>query len=173
MIHLVYLLLLLLNLNKGVEITDTSITNGELLLLAKKAEKELLEELREAKFSQDNLYMYLILKGVREPKTVLKQAILETGYFKSRAFTEGNNLFGMHLPKKRPTTAIGYIIADKSRKVAKFNSWQDSVEDMILYQNYYNKIGYDLSNYEKFLVDAGYCELGGGYLELLKGIKIN
>lgn len=83
---------------------------------------------------------------VEHPEIVYAQAILETGSFSSNIFKENNNLFGMKTPRVRPTTAIG-----THRGHAKYKSWQDSVRDYALWQEYYKSKGYDITKYDIFL----------------------
>jgi uncharacterized FlgJ-related protein len=45
--------------------------------------------------NMDRLYAALQKYGIRYPKIVLAQAILETGYFTSRVCLDKNNLFGL------------------------------------------------------------------------------
>ena len=56
----------------------------------------------------------------------------ESANFKSKIFKENNNLFGMKMPKRRKTMAIGI-----NRGHAKYSSWQASVIDYKLMQKRY------------------------------------
>ena len=87
-----------------------------------------------------NLYAALIRHGIKYPKIVLAQAILETGRFRSRVCNEHNNLFGLRHSK-------GYY---------SFAHWEESViayRDKVQYkhrenENYYTflrRIGYSIS----------------------------
>ena len=79
-----------------------------------------------------NLYEKLIDYGVKYPDIVFAQAVIESGNFKSKLCTNNKNLFGMKMPGRRETTAIG-----KSKGgYAKYDTWGDSVFDYLLYQNY-------------------------------------
>lgn len=62
------------------------------------------------------------------PDIIIAQAQLESG-FKSTILKEQNNLFGMRHPRKRKTLSKG-----SSRGYARFDTWQDSVEDRYLYE---------------------------------------
>jgi len=84
-----------------------------------------------------NLYAALKRHGIKYPKIVLAQAILETGMFKSSLCREANNLFGLR-------HSNGYF---------SFGQWEESViayRDKVQYkhrdnENYYdflNRIGY-------------------------------
>ena len=107
-------------------------TNYTKEYLHKKMIEEEITELESSKFSPQNLQKYLSLidiRGFGKDSVILRQAIVESAWFKSKLFIEGNNLFGMKLATTRPTTAIG-----KCRGHAKYKHWTDSVKDIILYQ---------------------------------------
>ena len=85
----------------------------------------------------EKLYAALHRYGIKYPKIVLAQAILETGYFRSRVCREQNNLFGLR-------HAGGYYT---------FSHWEESV---IAYRD---KIQYrhrDGEEYYAFLKRIGY-----------------
>lgn len=70
--------------------------------------------------------------GVKHPRVVFAQAVLESGGFKSVLAKSCNNLFGMRVPKKRPTLAVKKC--NYKHGFATFDSWQESVYDYLLYQ---------------------------------------
>lgn len=72
--------------------------------------------------------------GVKHPRVVFAQAVLESGGFKSVLARSCNNFFGMRIPKKRPTLALKNC--NYKHGFAKFDSWQESVYDYLLYQKY-------------------------------------
>lgn len=80
----------------------------------------------------EKLYEQIIQSGIKFPEVVFAQAILETGHFKSKLFQEANNLFGMKMPIKRETLAIG----KKKGGYAVFDNWISSVNDYQLWQGY-------------------------------------
>lgn len=69
-----------------------------------------------------NLYQEIIRNGIRHPKIVLAQAILETGWFRSSLCRNRHNLFGLTNPQ--------------TEKYYEFNHWTESV------RAYYTKIQY-------------------------------
>lgn len=69
-----------------------------------------------------NLYREIIRNGIRHPKIVLAQAILETGWFRSPLCRNRHNLFGLTNPK--------------TGKYYEFNHWTESV------RAYYTKVQY-------------------------------
>lgn len=82
--------------------------------------------------THEKLYEEILNSGIKFPEVVFAQAVLETGHFKSKLFKEANNLFGMKVPKKRGTLAIG----KKKGGYAVFESWISSVNDYQLWQGY-------------------------------------
>ena len=107
--------------------------------------------LKIAEFSYDNLLLYLSLRNVEYKEYVLKQAILETGYFTSLVFTANNNLFGMRHPRVRPTLSLG-----SNLRHAKYAHWTDSVEDYLLWREYHQHRIEEC--YYQFLQNVGYAE---------------
>jgi flagellum-specific peptidoglycan hydrolase FlgJ len=66
-------------------------------------------------------------------KDIVKaQAILESGHFNSDVFRQNNNVFGIRLPKKRETTAIGSKMG-----YAVYDDICLSIEDRLLYEKRY------------------------------------
>lgn len=92
-----------------------------------------LNHIRTTEFSMENLQTYLELKNAPDPKIMMSQFALETGWFSSRLFIEGNNLAGMKLPAKRETTAIGELLGH-----ARYNHWTDSVDDFLLWLDFHS-----------------------------------
>lgn len=87
-----------------------------------------------------NLYQEIIRNGIRHPKIVLAQAILETGWFRSPLCRNRHNLFGLTNPK--------------TGKYYEFNHWTESVKA------YYTKVQYKYKggNYLLWLHKIGYAE---------------
>ena len=87
-----------------------------------------------------NLYAEIIRNGIRHPKIVLAQAILETGWFTSSVCRNKHNLFGLTNPR--------------TGKYFEFGHWTESV------QAYYTKVQYKYKggNYLLWLRDIGYAE---------------
>ena len=67
------------------EVTDTLMIHGET-------------------FSEEALVNLMRNSNIKYPHIVLAQAKLESGGFKSKIFKQNHNMFGMRLPKQRPTT---------------------------------------------------------------------
>ena len=87
-----------------------------------------------------NLYQEIIRNGIRHPKIVLAQAILETGWFRSPLCRNRHNLFGLTNPR--------------TGKYYEFNHWTESV------RAYYTKVQYKYTggNYLLWLHKIGYAE---------------
>ena len=87
-----------------------------------------------------NLYKEIIRNGIRHPKIVLAQAILETGWFTSPVCRNRHNLFGLTDPR--------------TGKYFVFSHWTESV------RAYYTKVQYKYKggNYLLWLRDIGYAE---------------
>mgnify|MGYP000080178577 FL=1 len=91
-----------------------------------KPTKEVLEEAKALPaLTIPNLYQEIIRNGIRHPKIVLAQVILETGWFRSPLCRNRHNLFGLTNPK--------------TGKYYEFNHWTESV------RAYYTKIQYRYS----------------------------
>lgn len=87
-----------------------------------------------------NLYAEIIQNGIRHPKIVLAQAILETGWFTSPVCRNKHNLFGLTNPR--------------TGKYFEFDHWTESV------LAYYTKVQYRYKggNYLLWLRNIGYAE---------------
>ena len=87
-----------------------------------------------------NLLEEIKRNGIKYPKIVLAQAILETGWFKSSVCRNKNNLFGLTNPR--------------TKTYYEFDHWTESVKA------YYTKVQYKYKggNYLLWLRDIGYAE---------------
>lgn len=87
-----------------------------------------------------NLIAEIEKNGIKYPKIVLAQAILETGWFKSPVCCNKHNLFGLTNPR--------------TGKYYEFNHWTESVKA------YYTKVQYRYKggNYLLWLKKIGYAE---------------
>ena len=95
------------------------------------------EKTKSNELTIENLYAALKKHGIKYPKIVLAQAILETGRFRSRVCNENNNLFGLR-------HSTGYYV---------FDHWEESV---IAYKNKVQYKHRDNENYYAFLKRIGY-----------------
>ena len=100
-----------------------------------------------------NLYKEIVNNGIRHPKIVLAQAILETGWFRSKVCRNRNNLFGL----TNPLTGQYF----------EFGHWTESV------RAYYTKVQYRYKggNYLVWLRDIGYAEDPNYIREVIRVLK--
>ena len=122
-----------------VKTLNTEITshgkNGGVKTLSRVNERTDLPEL-----TIPNLLVEIERNGIKYPKIVLAQAILETGWFKSSVCRNKYNLFGLTNPR--------------TGKYYEFNHWTESVKA------YYTKVQYRYigGNYLLWLDKIGYAE---------------
>ena len=116
-------------------------------LNARKSDKRTSQNTIESIYASDlpeltipNLYREIRRNGIRYPKIVLAQAILETGWFRSPLCRDRHNLFGLTNPR--------------TGKYYEFDHWTESVKA------YYDKVQYRYKggNYLLWLKDIGYAE---------------
>jgi len=125
--------------------------------------KEIKEEVKEINLkllTPDNLLEELKFNKVEHPEIVLRQSIMESGWFKCTSCSmRYNNPFGFRHPswvdKENP---LGYL---------KFDKWQDAVK----YYKKWQKKRYKGGDYYEFLVDIGYAQ-DSTYISKLKSLNI-
>jgi hypothetical protein len=83
----------------------------------------------ELSFSEERMVTYAKSIGIKYIDVMVAQSRIETGWYSSRVFLEGANLFGMKVAKQRPTTASG-----EHRRHARYSDWFRSVQDYKLWQ---------------------------------------
>lgn len=100
-----------------------------------------------------NLLAEIKKNGIKYPKIVLAQAILETGWFKSSVCRNKHNLFGLTNPR--------------TKDYYEFNHWTESVKA------YYTKVQYRYKggNYLLWLDKIGYAEEKTYVRALIKLLK--
>ena len=96
------------------------------LYLNNQADNSKIIDLR---FSEERMINYARSIGVKYIDVMVAQSRIETGWYSSKVFLEGANLFGMKLAMRRPTTASG-----EHRSHARYSNWLRSVEDYKLWQ---------------------------------------
>lgn len=102
-------------------------------------------DIKEAELTVASLYAALKRHGVKHPKIVLAQAILETGWFRSQVARSKNNLFGL----RNPRTGEYYS----------FNTWEDSIDgyvSMVQYKYRQNENYYAFLNRIRYAGDRNY-----------------
>lgn len=100
--------------------------------------------------TENEVYCYIVSVGIKNPEVVLKQAIFESGHFKSKIFKTKNNLFGFRKTK----TYITY--KDWKACVDYYKEWQDKRykdpnQDYYTFLNKINYSGYNTYDYAKEL----------------------
>ncbi len=100
-----------------------------------------------------NLLTEIKRNGIRHPKIVLAQAILETGWFRSSVCRNKHNLFGLTNPR--------------TKTYYEFSHWTESV------RAYYTKVQYRYKggDYLRWLRDIGYAEDPGYIRAIIKVLK--
>ena len=115
-------------------------------------------------FTPELLKEAIYFAEIKSPGIVYRQALLETGGFKSDLFQQANNCFGMRLAKVRQTTATGTY-----KYHAKYKHWYYSVLDYRLLQDWYENAGHSLKDYYAFLKTIRYAT-DKRYINKLKSI---
>ena len=77
-----------------------------LFFIHKKNLDTLITKAKNLKLTEENFLLLCELFKIQHPKFVLKQAIIESGGFKSNVFNKTNNMFGMKVPLRRRTYAL-------------------------------------------------------------------
>lgn len=93
------------------------------------------------KSPQDGLWEALLFYDIKHPEIVYAQALLETGYFKSKGCTRDNNLFGLY--------------NSKMKRYHKFNHWAESV---VKYKEWIQYKYKPPNDYYEFLRKIHYAE---------------
>ena len=116
--------------------------------------------------SMDNLIYTVWSLPFKYKKIIVAQAVLETGWFKSKNFVVNNNLFGMKKPNTRVTTSDS-----ANNGYAHYNNWRHSVIDYYLLQSTTESIYPTHSEHEYYrYLDRIYSEVGSSYSSQLKDI---
>lgn len=152
-------------------VTAPIATNQELLqqvieILEKRDRELVIERAYSEPFSPELLYETLRV-FVKHPEIAYRQAILETGWFRSKSFLIGNNCTGMKYARTRTKNATGVYLGH-----ARYDHWLDSVLDYATWQNYWDSLGYDMSDYYKFLDELPYAT-AKNYTKTLRSLDLN
>lgn len=119
----------------------------------KKKKTSVIDDSNLPELTIPNLLAEIKKNGIKYPKIVLAQAILETGWFKSSVCRNKHNLFGLTNPR--------------TKTYYEFNHWTESVKA------YYTKVQYRYKggNYLLWLRDIGYAEDKGYIRAIIKVLK--
>ena len=164
--HVLTVTLLLISLVGYSPSLSKQVKEKEFELFEREYERELrIQEIKSSEFDIELLKEYMDICYPKANEIIIKQFILETGWFSSRIFKENNNICGMRLPKVRNTLAIG-----EKYNHAVYHHWSDSVDDYFLWLEYYKMKGHNTNQYCNFLEDIGYAT-ASNYIKTLKKIK--
>ncbi len=107
---------------QSIEAREIKQPNSHYTTFAKKFENR--------QFSHEEFKNALVIAGLpaKHIDQIYNHARRESGNFKSKVFRENNNAFGMRLPRRRTTTAIG-----RNRGYAVYTNWYDSIYDYWLW----------------------------------------
>ena len=81
---------------------------------------------------QDSVLNAIFELRLEHPYIVYAQALVESGHFQSAIFLQNNNMFGMRMPERRATLALGI-----RRGHAYYRSWRDCLYDYAMFQSSY------------------------------------
>jgi hypothetical protein len=125
--------------------------------------KEIKEEVKEINLkllTPDNLLEELKFNKVEHPEIVLRQSIMESGWFKCMSCSmRYNNPFGFRHPS--------WVDAENPLGYLKFDRWQSAVK----YYKKWQKERYTGGDYYEFLVNIGYAE-DPEYINKLKSLNV-
>lgn len=81
---------------------------------------------------QDSVLNTIFDLRLEHPYIVYAQALVESGHFQSAIFLQNNNMFGMRMPERRATLALGI-----RRGHAYYRSWRECLYDYAMFQSAY------------------------------------
>ena len=104
--------------------------------------------------TENEIFCYMVKIGIKHPDVVLRQAIFETGHFKSQVYQRRNNLFGF-----------------RKRKYIAYDSWKNCIDYYKVWQDkHYNN---DTLDYYVFLEHKNFSGRNKAkYSRELKNIRI-
>lgn len=112
---------------------------------------------------KDSVLNFIFELRLDHPYIVYSQAIIESGNFTSNIWKENNNMFGMKMPERRATLAIGI---NKGHSV--YRNWKECIIDYALFQSSYLR---GLSEEEYFVkIGNSYAE-DGSYEKKIREAK--
>lgn len=112
---------------------------------------------------KDSVLNYIFELRIEHPYIVYSQALIESGNFSSSVWRDNNNMFGMKMPERRPTLAIGI-----NKGYSVYRTWRDGIVDYALFQSSYLK---GLSEDEYFVkIGKSYAE-DGSYEKKIREYK--
>ena len=125
-------------------------------------------QLKDRACTKENVYMAIREIGISFPDLVFSQTMLESAELKSKLSVSNNNIFGMRLAKKRPTTAIG-----ERNGYAVYTSWYACLLDYYEYQRYMLKEHVTTKNRYMALLGRRYAEDKHYIVKLKRNMREN
>mgnify|MGYP003440176644 FL=1 len=107
-----------------------------------------------------NVYREIMDNDIMFSEIVLRQSILESGYYKSHNCKHRNNIFGYKGGVKEASNKEGYAI---------YNNWMESVKAYKRWQH--KRLTWDVTDYYQFLVDNKYHQ-SSDYKKKCEGIPL-
>lgn len=107
-----------------------------------------------------NVYREIMKADIKFSEIVLRQSIIESGWYTSHNCLERNNLFGMKGGEKTKDNPHGYKI---------YKNWVESIKAYKEWQS--KRLTPDVSNYYQFLVDHKYHQ-SPDYQRKCEGINL-
>lgn len=112
---------------------------------------------------KDSVLNFIFDLRLDHPYIVYSQAIIESGDFTSNIWKENNNMFGMKMPERRSTLAIGI-----NKGHAVYRNWKECIIDYALFQSSYLR---GLTEEEYFIkIGNSYAE-DGSYEKKIREAK--
>jgi len=104
--------------------------------------------------TSEQVYKYIVKSGIKKPKIVMKQILLETGHLSCyKCSMRYNNLLGFY----------------NGKRYLRFDTWQESID---FYKGWQDRKGYVTGNYYDFLINKWGAPDMVGYVEKLKDIEL-
>lgn len=111
-------------------------------------------------FSEEQFMRELIRLNIKYPHIVMAQAIQESS-FKSPMFKHNNNMLGMKVATRRPSTNIGEQFGH-----ANYDNWRDAVADYAMWQSTFIM---DVNSEDEYYQILGKIYASGpSYVEVVK-----
>lgn len=112
---------------------------------------------------RDSVLNFIFELRLEHPYIVYSQAIIESGNFTSNIWKENNNMFGMKMPERRATLAVGI---NKGHSI--YRNWKDCLIDYALFQSSYLR---NLTEEEYFVKIGGFYAEDSSYERKIRELK--
>lgn len=111
---------------------ELSLVKNDIIDEIKNINKNNIEELSDTNIISlsDSIKSFIFSLNIAHPDVVYSQAVIESGNFRSKLFLNDNNMFGMKVAERRPTTRR-YITENG---YSGYYNWRESIIDYALWQ---------------------------------------